>query len=236
MFVSTLGIVLRSVQISDSKYMLTMYTESEGRISVLMRRTKKTNRALTEGLTIAEITFKRKKQDQVVYLSESRIAYPYDGLVNRFDKRSIATFINELLVKSIQEEERNVRLFHFIKDGLVYLDRAKTYTDFHLWFMVNLTQQLGFAPQYTNEAFLDLNEGRGVDHLPSHNNIAEQPVATSIARLLSAESPDKISLGNRANRNLILSVMVSYFKIHLTGFNEMKSVEVLQAVFSEMPE
>src|SRR5690606_25483364 len=173
--ITTQGIVLRAVPFSDSGIILTVYTLEEGRTSIMIRVSKsnRTNRALKEALTIADFTYSRRKDNELVYLKDANIIYPYTGLATQFDKRAIATFINEVLIKSIQEEESNPGLYNFIRDGLIKLDQADEYADFHIWFMIKLTSLLGFPPRYKGEKYLDLRLGEGIDYEPDHGSILE---------------------------------------------------------------
>ena len=81
-------------------------------------------------------------------------------------------FLNEVMYRSVREEEANAGLFEFIYSSLQLLDlQPSVGNDFHLLLLIRLTRYLGFFPngQYSEgAAIFDLQEGTYCATYPTH--------------------------------------------------------------------
>ena len=44
--------------------------------------------------------------------------------------------VSEVLSKSIKEEEKNLALFNFLKQSIVWLDKSNRFSNFHIHFLI----------------------------------------------------------------------------------------------------
>ena len=148
-------------------------------------------------------------------------------------KNSIVLFLAEMLGSSIHEEEQNQSLFNYLEYALLWLDKHPANSNFHLLFLLNLTKYLGFYPDtsFKNSPFFDLQEGSFCQD-PSLNPLIQNELLENFKSFLGMdfEALQAIQL-TKSNRRELLKMVILYFRLHVHGFREPKSLAVLNAVF-----
>ena len=236
---NTKGIVFQSVKYSESSIIVKIYTEALGLQSYIIKgvRSKKAKMktALFQPLQMLEITANHRETKNLNFLKEARVGYAYQTIPFDMAKRSVLMFIDEILVRSIKEESANQMLFDWLWQSLVWYDLTeKPNPDFHLVFMIQLTKFLGFYPKNPTRVsgYFDLQEGVFVNTEPPHphyisgafSEMFHQLSITSFNRL------DDLSFTTNQRRKM-LNTLITYYQLHLSGFGEVKSLEVLQQLF-----
>ena len=93
---------------------------------------------------------------------------------------------------------------------------------------------MGFYPDARNSNFeyFDLDQGVFTKNLGYGKNLINEGVLLDFKILLGINFDElhRIKL-NAKKRQEILTVLIQYFELHLTGFKTPKSLEVLKAVF-----
>jgi len=241
MFSSTRGIVIHSIRYSETSQIVKIYTEEFGMLSFLMkgaRRPKSSTRmALLIPMTLVQVMVNFREQKNIQSCREISLCSPYLNIPFDFRKESLMMFINELLYRSIREEEKNQPLFSFIWNGLQLLDHAEEpFSSFHLLFMSELMSYLGIKPQaYSgNEPTLfNVQEGTFSINIPLSNETDDHETARLFGRLMGISLEDYSTFCPPAYlRNRLLNLLIQYYEIHLPGFHGMKSHLVLHTVFS----
>ena len=122
----TRGIALHTVKFSETSIIAKIYTELFGLQSYLIKGIRKQHSRIKPGLfqplTILDLTVYHKETGSLQSLKEVHNLYPYQSLPFDIMKSSIALFMNELIYKSIREEEPNQELFDFLFDACIDLD------------------------------------------------------------------------------------------------------------------
>lgn len=238
------AIVVKSIRYGDNSLIVKLLTENNGLQSFLVKgafnKTAKIRAALFQPLTILEIVCARSRGD-LGFLKEATVSHAFQSIPFEMKKNAIVMFVSELLSKTIQDSEPDTELFGFIHDSLVYLDEvSEKYADFPLKFAIELSRHLGFSPNtngFRNGGVFNLEDGcfhhDGVGLL----YIIDNQLSEKFFRLCNSNFFDNQSLeiGNNERRALLESVM-TYFKLHVAGFNEMKSYEILRIVLSSFGE
>src|SRR5262249_21277896 len=92
---------------------------------------------------------------------------PYD-----MKKVSVVFLMNEIIGKAIHESESNKKLFNFLHDAIIFLDKTvETIESFYISFMVQLAKELGFAPngKFTEQKkYFNLKDGVFQSAIPEH--------------------------------------------------------------------
>lgn len=235
------GIVLHSVKYSETSVIVKIYTDLFGLKSFLIRgvRSKKSKikPGLFQSLTLLDLVIYHREKASLQSIKEIHIAYPFQSLPFDIKKSSIALFINELLYKSIREEETNRELFNFLWNSCIQLDLFDGNINcFHLVFSIHLTRFLGIMPQRNHSGsrqIFNVKEGQFQANIPDHtlylDSVNSSALNTIIATPLEMASTLKISPSIRAR---LLSTIITYFQYHLQGFREMHSHHVLHNVLS----
>ena len=236
----TRGIVLHSVKYSESSLIVKIYTEEFGIQSYLVKGARgqksKIRAVLFQPLSLLELIVYHKERNVLQTIREVRIAHPYQSVPFDIRKSSIALFINELVYRSVGEEEPNLSLFEFLWNSLLLLDAVEEpFHHFHLIFTLKLTKYLGFFPRQgltSEQCFFNLAEGI-FQPVFLEGVCLDRPMSEAWYRLLDwpFEKPSIPELG-ATERDLLLESLLSYYRFHLPGFTTFHSVEVLHSVLS----
>lgn len=167
-------------------------------------------------------------------IKEVEVVHPYNSLYTNIYKQSIALFLAEVLSLSIREEEANISLYKYLELSFLWLDSTTNFANFHLLFLLNLTKYLGFYPELENNhyTYFDLIEGKYVNSTPKYNYISGHNLAQFNKLLgINFDALETVKI-NSENRRQILTDLIQYYELHLSGFRKLKSLEVLKSLFS----
>jgi DNA repair protein RecO (recombination protein O) len=241
MLLTTKGIVLHSLKYSETSIIVRIYTEATGLQSYLFKGIRsprsRTKPGLFQPLTLLELVAYHKPKTTLHTAKEVRLAQPYLSIPFDIRKSSIALFINELLYKSIREEEANPDLFGYLWKTCMLLDTfIGSGNSFPLVFTAELTRFLGILPlsDYTEDrCVFNLKEGHFQIFIPENDPYIIPGLGKSFAELISAsiEEHQKIRMKPAVRRSLLDSLLM-YYQIHLPGFKPMNSHHILHSILS----
>ena len=235
------GIVLSVVKLADKKIICKLYTREHGLRSYLSTVShsakSKIKPAHLLALNQVEIIVSERENRDLGRMSEMRCTKLYLQLHLDVKKMSIAVFISELLNKCLRESESNPELFDYITQAMSSLDsETGNVNDFHLEFLLQLSKYLGFFPNNNyseEEKIFDLMNGIFVATVPSHPHFLKGEEALSFSELIKASESQEIikSYGTGQRRNA-LHTLINYYKLHVPGFGELKTIPVLRDTLS----
>jgi DNA repair protein RecO (recombination protein O) len=236
----TKAIILRTVKYSETSVIAKTYTEQFGMQSYMVNgvRTSKSGskKALLQPGTLLDLVVYHKPGKDLQRISEVKPWMTYRAIPFDVVKGSISLFIIELLYRSVREEESNEGLFRLAAKSLASLDEAEgSVANIHLWFMIQLTNYLGFLPHgdWTGEdCIFDMEEGCFTT-TASGINCMDGKIASRLSVLLQASIEQQASIEmNRDQRNELLDKLIDYYRLHLDHFHKVKSPAILQAVIA----
>jgi DNA repair protein RecO (recombination protein O) len=236
---NTRGIVLQHFKYSESSIIAKIFTEEFGLQSYIVKgiRSKRSRArlALFQPLTLLDLVVYHKESKSLHHLKETSVAFAYQQIPGDVTRRSILLFLNEILFKSLREESPDKALFDWLFNTLTWLDLTdKKVMNFHLLFMIQLSRFLGFYPKRTlgeQPGVFDLQEGQLGKHKPEHPNFVSGIIVKRVEDLLNCpfEEIESLTITGEERRKLI-DILVLYYRLHLPGFGEVKSVEVLKTI------
>jgi len=237
--VNTKAIILSSHKFDDTSLIVKCYTQAEGVKSYLIRGVLKPKKkgikaAYFQPLTQLKIIAKHTTKNTLNAIKEVQIIYPYKSIHTDIIKQSVVLFLSEVLSNAIQEEEQNLALYEYLETALIWLDLHDKVANFHLLFLLNLSGFLGFYPDTSeiNKKGFDLLEGNFSDSIHEKNVISNNDFY-QFKKLLGIIFDNLESVAySKDERQLVLQVIIHYFKLHLGGFRDPKSLQVLETVFS----
>ncbi len=240
MLYKTSGIVLKTIRYSEHSVIAKIYTRRFGLRSYLIRgtggRKARVRKGSLQPLTILNLVVYNKDKDQLQNLKEIESSVPYSTIPFDIRKSSVLMFLNEVLYKAIREEEPNEAMYDFIDGALQAFDAMESTTgNFHLWFCTGLTRFLGFFPRNNfseQNTWFDLQEGVFTAAPPLHENHTGHDESVLLSHLLQAASPEQVPVKNAAGRNRLLDILMDYYRLHLPGFGEIKSHDVLKQILT----
>ena len=234
----TRAIVLKAIRYGDNSLIVKLLTQDNGLQSFMVKgifnRNAKIRAALFQPLTLLEVVCAQSRGD-LGYLREASVEYAYQDIPININKNAIVLFLCELLSKTIQESETDIELFDFIHDALTHLDAMDgNCADFPLKFALELSRFLGFAPNistFNQGIIFDLEEGTFRHDNAGSTYFIDSDLSEMFHRLCLSTCFDDIALGfTNSQRRQLLEAVISYYKLHVSGFNEMKSCEILKTV------
>ncbi len=239
MRVTTRAIVLSSIKYGDTSLIVKMFTLSDGLKTYLLKGVLKSKKgklkvAYFQPLTQLEIVAVHRNKGSLERLQEVKVIYAYESLHSDVVKNALAFFLAEMMGNSIQEEERNEGLFHFLEAAFQWADHNRQIANFHLYFLLEVTKYLGFYPDISppRTDYFDLQDGQYLLR-PSLNPQITGAELTHFEALLGTnfDAIHTIRIPKEERRTL-LQKLVLYFELHLHGFRKPRSLEVLNEVFS----
>ena len=207
MLQKTQGIVLHTVRYKDTAMMATIYTEVAGRASFVVPVSRSRRAAVRSVLfqppALVELEVDVRPNNPVSRVKEARTAHPYLSLPYDPCKAAIALFLSEFLV-----------------------------------FLMRLSRFLGLYPNLEGYAEGDWFDLRAACFTPlrpvGHGDCIAPAEAARIARLMRMDyGTMHLFRLTRDERARCLDVILTYYRLHLPDFPELKSVEVLRELFDD---
>ena len=234
------GVVLRTISYNDKNSIVKVYTDSHGLLSFLLPqnggKAARMRRALFQPLSLVEIESDITAGREIYRIRESRCIVPLPSLHSHPVKNALSLFITELLSHVIVEEERNAPLFSYISNSVQLLDRLDDgIANFHICFLYHLGAFVGIQPDtatYRNGYWFDMDNGIFTPRQPLHTHVLA-PREAAVMMLLSRMTFANLHLFrfNRDQRNEILDIALSYYRLHNSTIGDMKSPDILRQVF-----
>lgn len=241
MLVKTEAIVVHTLKYGESRMIVNLFTRKLGLLSCIISipRTNKgkVKKQLFQPLSLIDVECDVRTNVQLQKVRDARMLSPYRTIPLLPQKMAIALFVSEFLYHALRSEQQaDEQLYDYMKHGLMWLDAAVDgYANFHLTFLMHLSRFLGFYPNmehYSSGVFFDLRAGTFCNEPPLHQDFLH-PEEASQMRILMRMDYQTMHLFriNRIDRNRCLSIILTYYGLHLSGFPEMKSLAVLQELF-----
>jgi len=239
MLVSTKTIVLSKLRYKDNDLIIKCYTENFGLRSYLVRNALKTKKgkfkaAYFQPLSLLEIEADHKDNRSLQYFKDIKLYCHYKSLHTNIIKSAMVMFLSEVLSTVLVEEEQNQPLYNFLETTLVWFDEGDTDANFHLIFLIELTKYLGFYPEMPTEDSIcfNLEDGKFQNVDTSVYCVSGDNFST-LKQLLGIKFDVSKSLEiNSSQKREFLNMILLYFKLHLDGFKQPKSVLILNQVFN----
>jgi len=229
------GIVIQCIRYSDQKLIVKMFCHNLGYKTCMARVSKRpgnSNVHLFQPFRIVEFETDFQEQNKFIQINQPRIALPLHSIGIDPVKTAMTLFMDELLAITIADEYTNDGLFLFLRNSIVLLDDAINPNNFHLWWLIEITRYYGFYPTKSDGKYFDLQQAEFTDIKPPQLNALEPPISGVLFSLLDLEWPQAQVLElNGTIRSQLLQALIQFLRIHLNNFREIKSLDVLHAVF-----
>lgn len=219
----TQAIVLKYINYTDSSIIVNLLTRDFGKQTYIVRglrgKSSKTKINLLQPMTIINIDVKHKPKSNIHSLQEFSLAEFYKQIPYNITKSSIAVFLAEVVNKTLKDGDEDTEIFAFVKQYMLKLDEIEAnYSNIHIIFLVRLTSFLGFYPNVDNNVFYSSEINKTLTSLT-------EKVLNSNELVINLDEV------NSSNRNNILDLLLEYYNIHLQTNINIKSLDVLKAVF-----
>ena len=217
------AVVLGSVAYSDNSYMLKLFTDEKGVVSVSVHtggKSAKMKKSFLLPLTLLEVELAGRENNEVKYISDCRVYRQCNDLIANPMKMLGSQFLCEVTEKALKfQTSADGEIFDFVEEAIVKMDELKG--DVESWmivYMYGLMQQVGIVPDLSDYELgmsLDLDEGRVV----RYGKYARETEA--LVKVLGG--------GDVKNDFLPLAeFLIKYFQRHLEGFGIVKSLGLFE--------
>ena len=235
------GIVLKTTLYSESSVIVQIFTDKFGIQSYLINGVKKPRAKIPmnvlQPLHLLDMVVYHKMNTQVQRVAEARPSPVFRSIPYQVIKNTMVQFLNEVLYKSIRQQNTDENLFDFIYNAISWFDETDDAgVNFHLAFLLKLSRFLGFAPHAqtrSDQQYFDLQEGDFTSIMPAHPNFIDKKDAGYFLLLFVTpfEKLNEVKLDN-ATRRFLLDKILVYYALHTASFGQIKSHQVLEDVLS----
>lgn len=238
-------IVLSTLKYSEDKLIVNALSRSGGRVSILVKVAHSQRAAvrhtLFQPLSVLEVQWEANPRTSMFKPKAARPAIALLSMQSEPAKATVAMFLAEFLQHVTNSEFDGGLLYDYIVYALQWFDEAeKDYANFHLVFLLRLTRFLGIEPNLgsdtaddgTPRPYFDLQEGTYTGTMPTHDYYIRGADAAALPTLwrMNFGTMHVFRLSG-AERSRILSALITYYRLHLPGIPELKSLDVLRSVF-----
>ena len=238
MLTNSEAIILGYINYSETSVILKTYTKNYGFKSFIVRgirskKRKKITLGQLQPLTILDIEF-NNNSTKLSYLKTIKIIEPYTSINDDIIKINICLFLAEFLSKTLKIDLKNEPLFEFVKQSLLWFDNSNKVSNFHLLFMLKLSDYLGVMPKYSSEKSLYFDIENGIfTNAPMSSSYIKDRVVKDLQDILGIKFDYNNEIMINVNqRKDMLNFLISYYEYHVPGFKRPKSVDILNEVFS----
>lgn len=241
MIESTQGIVLNYTRYAESSIISHIYTQKFGLQSYMVNqvrsRKNKGKTVFLHPLTLMDLEVYHSEKKTIHRIKDFKINTPFVQIPFEPIRRSMAFFIAEVLNKALKQEDKSVEnLFDFLFQSICILDGdIAGVENFHIFLLFQLSKPLGFYPHFDKEEgskYFNLKSGgfQNIEPMhPQYMNGEETEILKSLENL-RIDNLDKLQI-NTQQRNEFVDKILQYYHLHLSGFSNVKSFEVLKELF-----
>jgi DNA repair protein RecO (recombination protein O) len=236
----TRGIALKTTDYSESSVITQVFTEKFGLQSYLVQGAKKPKARIRSNmlqpLSLLDMIVYHKENNSLQRISELKQAPLLNSIPYHIIKSSVALFLNEMVYKCVKQQGTEEAMFNYVFSSVEWYDSLEDgIANFHLYFLTRFTRFLGFYPERPgiNQNYFDMKAGSFTEHIPGHLYVMGPELATVLKQLLLA-APDELG-GLKLNsvlRGSMLNSLIDYYRLHIDGFGEVRSHEILHEVLS----
>lgn len=249
MILTTQGLVLHTTKYAETSIIAKVFTRELGLRSYMVKGVRSAagrhKQNLLQPLSHLDMTVYENPKKELQYIKEMQPSAHYHAIGDNSVKTALLFFMDEVLYKSLKEEEPNKPLFDYVVAELNALnDDTATLATQPIEFLLHTARHLGIEPMdnYShNEPLFNLKEGRfqappsayATATNPNMHYCLDAPSSSNLHYFMAANHCSTVQVSHHptaAQRNTTLSNLLEYYQVHLSEFRNFKSHEVLHAV------
>lgn len=145
----TQGIVLRTIDYSESDRIVSFITKEAGKITGIAKGARKSRKRFANALepfTCLSIVFSQKKGGKMAFIEETAIVDHYPGIRSDLEKSLAAAYFMDLTDQFILEGKRHPDLFYLINRFLGILENEKYTDNMVRFFELRFLRLAGYEP------------------------------------------------------------------------------------------
>lgn len=232
------------IKYSESSVICDIYTREYGLRTYIFNGVRKPKSRIGGGLvrpmSLLDMEVYHREEKDINRVKEIKPSYLYQKVPYDVIRGAIGLFMTEVAQRTIKEASGNPILFDFLISSYQLLDQMEgNLANFHLSFMVKLTQYLGFMPdgsayfdQLQGDVYFDYQEGIFVDYEPDHAYHFNPLDSRLLIRFLEAPALECSKIKLKGNtRHAFIEEMIRFYQYYVENF-KLQSHDVLHQVLS----
>jgi len=239
MVTSTSAIVLSKIRYKDNDIIVKLFTKEYGAISFIVKGSQNSKKnkikyVYFQELTILEIQFNYNLKRDLQYIKDIEIKHNYTSSHTDLVKVSVIMFLSEVLSNVITHQKRDIQLYNYIEESLIWYDINKSNTYFHMIFLIELTRYLGFYPDMLSNNFKYFNlEGGSYEKSKTSEYSITGDSLNLFNQILGIKfDSNPLPTLNSKDKMEIINIILTYYKLHINNFKPIKSLEIVKNIFS----
>ena len=240
MLISSPGIILSKVRYQDNDLIVKCLTRDLGVVSYMiknisMSKKSKNKFAFFQLLNILDLETNYNPNRSIQYIKDLKVKYNFTSLHTNIYKSSVVMFLSEILSNIIHIETKDMELFDFIEKSLIWYDKSEDSSTFYLIFLMKITHYLGFYPDCTNMSYNYFNLEEGLFESSKNSQYVIEGSSLVLFKTILGIKFDsnRLPFIDKTNKKDILKNILIYFKLHVDGFKDPKSLKVLNQIFAD---
>ena len=233
-------LIFHALRYSDDQLIVEGLARNYGRVSFVVRISHapraKVRHVIFQPMAVLEVQWEEKPRAKLMRPIAARVSQPWSSLHTSPIKAAITLFLAEFLLQVCRHEQSGELFFDYLLHSLTWLDTAEEgFANFHLLFLMRLAQFLGIAPNTSDTGlpFFDLMAAEFVSRAPAHAYYIYGDEARAFEQLLRMNfSTMHLFQLTRTQRNRILELILTYYRLHIPSLPGLKSWEVLREIFT----
>jgi len=231
MLEKTKGIVLKTYKYSETSLIAKVFTKRFGLLSFLVpgiRSSKSGKGNLLQPGQLLDIDLYHRENKNFQRFKEFKVSYIPKEIHLNISKFSVLSFLIELTAHLVNEKEENDGLFDHIFESIIEIDMHDIPALYPVRQLLMISNIMGFQPSNNFNLvtrYFNLSEGIFQDGHFHGGQILDEDRSLLIHRLLRGETGFK-----REERREMIDDLLTYYRLHIPGFKELRSLDVLQEV------
>lgn len=250
MLLSTPALVLHTVKYAETSVIAKIFTRQLGVRSYIFKGVRKTGsrtkQNLLQPLSYVDMVVYANPKSSLNYVKEiaphekvtpqpTAVATPQEEAQSAAVRNAVVFFMTELLHKTLREEEPDQALFDYIVQVLQQLQEplSSQHSQLPVLFMLRLTAHLGIEPldnYCSREPYFDLLNGRFQHHGDTTLSADTSQILHYYLQAIHNDSPCPCATLHQ--RKDLINNLLNYLGMHLSGFGNFTSHEILHCVLN----
>ena len=242
--IKTEAVVLSKMNYGDTSTILTLFTESEGKLSAIVkggRNPKSKMGKVIEPLNHLQIIFYKKPSRELQIISNAEIISHFPKIKDDLESTKYSFAVIELVKNLTVEDEANNKLFKGLIKILSLIDEknenpAVLFGRFFLFFLSELGYDLAIdkcgicGKQNTSNGSLGFDIDLGFvcsDCYKSHSGL--ETISAELFNYLSClKFNKKVDIHNMDLNKKLINLLEQYLKFHISDFKGIQSLRIFE--------
>ncbi|MBO4571921.1 MAG: DNA repair protein RecO C-terminal domain-containing protein [Bacteroidales bacterium] len=240
------AIVLHLTRHGDSGAVVDVIDSALGRQGLFVRgfgKGRGVSSSAFHSLAVLDVVTYSTSKSSLLYLREYSPSFPLDSIRSDMGKSTMALFMGEVLYRTLKRDDGDPELFRWLVESIAQFEAAQgSVANFHLWWLVGYCVKCGFRPRDNWSEATPCFDMVSAQFLPSdalqqrisleEGNLFSPDESLLLHRLLNSTADEALAIPLSATRRRAFAEkMINYLSVHFGVTIEIKSLDVLHAVF-----